>query len=211
MSNTFVLGQRWVVDSEPDLGLGLVVGTSPRTVDLFFEQGDCERRYATEQAPLTRIAFEAGDTIDVFMDGEQKVVKEVLEQEGLLIYKCVDDELVPETKLSSAIQLNQPFMRLMTGQIDKPNWFSFRRKLDGAMGRTWRSRLSGLLGTRASLIPHQLYIAWKACELERVRVLLADEVGLGKTIEAGMILARMLKSERIQRVLIEYTLFLTQH
>ena len=202
MSSTFVLGQRWVVDSEPDLGLGLVVGTSPRTVDLFFEQGDCERRYAIEQAPLTRIVFETGDTIDMQADGEQRIVKEVLQQDGLIMYVCEDDEIIPETKLSSAIQLNQPFMRLMTGQIDKPNWFSFRRKLDAAMDRTWCSRLNGLLGTRANLIPHQIYIAWKACQFEKVRVLLADEVGLGKTIEAGMILTRMLKSERIQRVLI---------
>lgn len=204
MSTRFVLGQRWVVDSEPDLGLGIIVGESTRTVDLFFEQGDCERRYAKEEAPLTRIVFEVGDTVDL-AGGEQKMVKEVFEQDGLVLYLCAEepeDQFIPETKLSGAIQLNQPFMRLMTGQIDKPAWFAFRRQLDSAVGRTWRSRLNGLLGTRASLIPHQLYIAWTACSYDQVRVLLADEVGLGKTIEAGMILTRMIKSERIARALI---------
>ena len=33
-------------------------------------------------------------------------------------------------------------------------------------------------------------------------MLLADEVGLGKTIEAGMILARLIKLERVQRAVI---------
>ncbi len=198
---TFVLGQRWVVDSEPDLGLGIVVGTEDRAVDIYFDSGACERRYAIEQAPLTRIVFDEGDTLTLTDDTEHLITK-VLEQDGLVIYQVSDDSLIPETKLSSKIQLNQPFMRLMTGQIDKPNWFYFRRELDAAIANTWQSRLNGLLGARATLIPHQLYIAWSACEREKVRVLLADEVGLGKTIEAGMILMRLLKSERVHRVLI---------
>lgn len=198
---TFVLGQRWIVDSEPDLGLGIVVGTERRTVDIFFERGECERRYATERAPLTRIVFEIGDTITL-ADGSLSTVTSFMENDGLIIYQTDSDQVVPETQLSSYIELNQPFMRLMTGQIDKPKWFDFRRKINQAMARTWQSRLNGLLGIRANLIPHQLYVSQSACNRENVRVLLADEVGLGKTIEAGMILMRMLKLERISRALI---------
>lgn len=198
---TFVLGQRWIVDSEPDLGLGIVVGTERRTVDIFFERGECERRYATERAPLTRIIFEVGDTVTL-ADGSMSTVASLMENDNLIIYQTENGQVVPETQLSSHIELNQPFMRLMTGQIDKPKWFDFRRKIDQAMARTWQSRLNGLLGVRANLIPHQLYVSQSACNRENVRVLLADEVGLGKTIEAGMILMRMLKLERISRALI---------
>lgn len=198
---TFVLGQRWVADSEPDLGLGIVVGTERRTVDIFFERGECERRYATERAPLTRIIFEKNDTITL-ADGSLTIVDDITEQSGLIIYTSEDGRNIPETQLSSDVELNQPFMRLMTGQIDKPRWFDFRRKIDKAMALTWQSRLNGLLGIRANLIPHQLYVAQSACDRESVRVLLADEVGLGKTIEAGMILTRLIKLERVQRALI---------
>jgi len=66
----------------------------------------------------------------------------------------------------------------------------------------FKSPLRGLRGTRASLIPHQLHIAAEVGNRVNPRVLLADEVGLGKTIEAGMILQNQLFAEKVQRVLI---------
>lgn len=197
----FTQGQRWVVDSEPELGLGLVTHVDQRAVTLFFEQADVERRYAARRAPLTRIRFEVDDEIEL-RDGTRGAIVQVHEQDGLLIYDIGHEKLVVETALAAKIRLNQPYMRLMTGQVDNPRWFSFRRSLDNAISRVWRSQLNGLLGSRANLIPHQLYVTWQACNRERVRILLADEVGLGKTIEAGMILARLLKLERIHRVAI---------
>lgn len=197
----FVQGQRWVVDSEPELGLGVVTGVQARTVSIFFPQAECERNYATAQAPLTRIHYSVEDSINL-ADGTSGVVARVHEQSGLLIYELSDERLIPETMLAAEVSLNQPLVRLLTGQLDAPKWFYFRRQLDDAISRTWQSRLGGLLGVRATLIPHQLYVAWTACEHEKVRVLLADEVGLGKTIEAGMILSRLIKFERVARALI---------
>ena len=197
----FVQGQRWVVDSEPELGLGTVTAVSGRTVNMYFEQGDCERCYSAEQAPLTRIKYSLEDEIQS-ADGSTYTISAVHEQEGLIIYDTTAGQLIPETSLSSHVKLNQPYMRLMTGQLDKPKWFFFKRQLDADIGRVWQSRLNGLLGARATLVPHQLYVAWSACNREKVRVLLADEVGLGKTIEAGLILSRLLRQERISRALI---------
>ncbi len=197
----FVQGQRWVVDAEPELGLGIVVAVEGRSVSLFFPLGDCERRYALDNAPLTRIVFQVDETVRT-LEGQVLTVHQVHEQGGLKIYEVDEGALLVETQLSPEIQLNQPFMRLMTGQIDRRRWFNFRRELDDAMARLWQSRLNGMLGVRASLIPHQLYVAHTATEQARVRVLLADEVGLGKTIEAGMILNRLLLLERVQRALV---------
>ncbi|WP_096085678.1 helicase-related protein [Agaribacterium haliotis] len=197
----FVQGQRWVVDSEPELGLGIVVAIEGRSVNLFFPVGDCERRYALDQAPLTRIHFQEGEEIKD-LDGKAYKVKAVHEQGGLLIYETDQGSLVVETQLSPEIQLNQPFMRLLMGQIDRRRWFNFRREFEQKIARLNASRLNGLLGARADLIAHQLYVANTACNFEKVRVLLADEVGLGKTIEAGLILNRLLKQERVSRVLI---------
>lgn len=197
----FVAGQRWVVDAEPELGLGVVLAVDARVVTLAFPQAECERMYARQKAPLTRITFEVGDQVHT-ADGRSGTVVAAHEHAGLKFYDIGLEQLVPEAGLASEIKMNQPLLRLQTGQLDAAKWFAFRRQLDRAMARTWQSQLGGLLGVRANLIPHQLYVAHSACNRENVRVLLADEVGLGKTLEAGMILARLLRFERAQRVLL---------
>ena len=40
-------------------------------------------------------------------------------------------------------------------------------------------------------LPHQLYALNRAISRDRIRYLLADEVGLGKTIEAGLVLREL--------------------
>jgi ATP-dependent helicase HepA len=55
---------------------------------------------------------------------------------------------------------------------------------------------AGSWAADVDLIPHQLYIASEVARRELPRVLLADEVGLGKTIEAGLILHRLLISRK---------------
>ena len=52
------------------------------------------------------------------------------------------------------------------------------------------------------LDPYQLVPLLKALNMPRVSLLLADDVGLGKTIEAGLILTELLLRRRIRRVLI---------
>lgn len=197
----FVPGQRWVVDSEPELGLGVVLSVDNRAVTMAFPQVDVERMYTVQKAPLTRIRFDEGDEIHT-ADGRTATVVAVHEHGGLIIYDVGHDQLVPETALSSEIRMNQPFLRLLTGQLDAAKWFAFRRQLDLAVAKTWQSHLTGLLGNRAELIAHQLYVADIATNRDCVRVLLADEVGLGKTLEAGMILSRLIRYERVQRAVI---------
>src|SRR5690606_419687 len=64
------------------------------------------------------------------------------------------------------------------------------------------SPVYGFVGGRIDLIPHQLYIAQEVSSRYAPRVLLSDQVGLGKTIEACLIIHRLLISGRISRVLI---------
>ena len=55
---------------------------------------------------------------------------------------------------------------------------------------------------RIRLFPHQLYCAESATHSEPVRWLLADEVGLGKTVEACLILNHLLRTGRADRTLV---------
>ncbi|MCW8847790.1 MAG: hypothetical protein OQK42_01980, partial [Sedimenticola sp.] len=60
----FSLGQCWISDTELELGLGIITETSMRTVTLRFFAADTIRTYATENAPLTRVQFQAGDIVE---------------------------------------------------------------------------------------------------------------------------------------------------
>ncbi len=62
--------------------------------------------------------------------------------------------------------------------------------------------LGSFLGGRIEIFPHQLHVAEQAVSTDPVRWLLADEVGLGKTVEACLILNRLLRTGRAERVLV---------
>ncbi|WP_219597777.1 RNA polymerase-associated protein RapA [Aeromonas salmonicida] len=202
----FALGQRWISDTETDLGLGTVVAVEGRMVTLLFPATGENRMYAKEEAPVTRVSFNVGDQIATHEDWTM-TVEEVQEKNGLLIYVGVrtdNDEPVAlkEVFLSNFIKFNKPQDRLFAGQIDRMSRFTLRYE---ALINQHKRRLNptrGLAGGRVSLIPHQLYIAHEVGHRYAPRVLLADEVGLGKTIEAGMIIHQQLLSGRAHRVLI---------
>ena len=81
----FIPGQRWISESEPELGLGTVMQTGSGRVQVAFKAAGESRTYTVDQAPLKRVRFRAGDKIRTQADTEL-VVKEVIEQAGLLIY-----------------------------------------------------------------------------------------------------------------------------
>jgi hypothetical protein len=56
--------------------------------------------------------------------------------------------------------------------------------------------------SRISLLPHQLWVCNRALRSWPIRLLIADDVGMGKTIEAGLLLWPLLASRKVQRVLI---------
>ncbi|MCP8898303.1 RNA polymerase-associated protein RapA [Gilvimarinus xylanilyticus] len=199
------LGQRYVSDTEPELGLGVVLQVDGSTVDIGFPAAGERRTYSLKQAPLSRVRFTEGEKIK-HQDGTRVVVQEVIEQAGCLLYQTVTDEgeerAVPEFELDSYVQFSTPRERLFAGQIDKSNHFSLRYQSRLLRHKVEQTNTFGLGGPRVSLLPHQLYIAEQVASRFSPRVLLADEVGLGKTIEAGMILHRQLLTGRASRALV---------
>ncbi|MGD1983897.1 MAG: hypothetical protein PVF93_08325, partial [Chromatiaceae bacterium] len=51
MQESFVVGQRWLSEAEPELGLGIVVDSDRRQVAVDFPAAGTQRRYATTTAP----------------------------------------------------------------------------------------------------------------------------------------------------------------
>jgi len=201
----FFPGQRWISDTELQMGLGTVLTVDHRSVTIVFLATGETRIYAKDTAPLTRVKFGPGDSIQSHEKWLLKV-ESAHEINNLLVYRGIRDNgdrvELEEGELDNFIQLNRPTDRLLSGQIDQSKWFDLRYQTLQHQNRHAHSDLRGLTGVRTSLIPHQLYIAHEIANRYAPRVLLADEVGLGKTIEAGLILHHQLLSERARRVLI---------
>jgi len=199
------VGQRWISAAELQLGIGQVVEVEHRTVSIIFPATNETRTYARQDAPLSRVRFNPGDWVQN-QQGEDLKVVELNESAGLINYHCEDKAgrvvRLAEAELSHYLQLDRPAERLLSGQIDRNKWFNLRCYTREIANSLSQSPVYGLAGCRTSLLAHQIYIAYEVSRRYAPRVLLADEVGLGKTIEAGLIMHQQLLAERVKRVLI---------
>ncbi len=198
-------GQRWVSDNDAALGLGIVQSVAFRTVQMEFPAADETRTYAKINAPLTRVKFDIGESIKS-MDGWYLSITKIEHVSGTVRYHGIRDSgqttTMHECELSDEITFNLPQDKLFAGQVDDNKWFELRAATLRHLAKQQTSASFGLQGPRVSLIPHQIYIANEVSNRTAPRVLLADEVGLGKTIEAGLILHRLILTGRIHRALI---------
>jgi ATP-dependent helicase HepA len=201
----FFVGQRWISHSETQLGLGIVTEVASRRVKILYPAVNENRIYAIDTAPLSRIRYNLGDSV-VDAD-EQSILVSELKESGDLITYCGktatnDYKEIHELDLSCFVQFTTPQQRLFSGQLDKNKNFALRVETLQHLHRLQQSPVKGLLGSRTDLLAHQIYIASNIANRHAPRVLLADEVGLGKTIEAGLILHHQLHTGIATRVLI---------
>lgn len=195
-----VPGQRWISETEPELGLGLLIQVDLKIIGIRFDSCACERQYALTSAPLRRMTFKPGDEIQC-RNGKKLTVDSVMESEGL-IYYTGGSEKICEKDLSDTLFFSLPQDRLFAGITDTCKTFDLRRRLLKSKAVYDASPVKGFLGGKVELIPHQFFIAHAVASRYVPRVLLSDETGLGKTIEACLILHKLIISHRIQRVMV---------
>ena len=101
------------------------------------------------------------------------------------VYKVSEEQLNIE---SSGILYDENYLRYVT-----------------LLSKIKNETAGGLLSSLSSGIiplPHQLHVLNRAMETNNIRYILADEVGLGKTIEAGMIIRELKARGLVQRILV---------
>jgi ATP-dependent helicase HepA len=181
-----------------ELGPGRVVEVEGRRLRVEFPDSGQTLSFATGTDALVALTVTPGGRARLEPSGEIVTVESCRDRRCLL----ADGREVALEDLWPLPADVAPLERLARGTVDACE--DFANRLDGL--RLLRLRRAGglgsFLGGRIQLFPHQLYAAERACRSDPVRWLLADEVGLGKTVEACLILNRLLHTNRAERTLV---------
>lgn len=140
-------------------------------------------------------SFNLGDSVRHARFGRGEVVVDQGESVVVRFAHGLEECLASEVE-----QLDDLTTRLAEGRCDPTLPVVARilahciRSVNDAWGVFARSRIA--------LLPHQLWVCKRVLEKWPARWLVADDVGLGKTIEAGLILTPLLSSGKVRRLLI---------
>ena len=122
----YVPGQRWISESQPEMGLGIVLRIDFASVTLQFPASEETRTYAAASAPLRRVVFAAGDVI-ALQDGTSLVVESTVEADGLVTY-CASGREIRESELDNLMGFHQPDARLLGGRVNSSRRFRLRER-----------------------------------------------------------------------------------
>lgn len=191
-------GSKIVHPFNPELGVGVVQRVEGRFLIVRFPEVDRELTLGSERSGLERLVLRPGARVLLVDSDEQAIIAESLDHS----YRLSDGRIVDDANVWPLDSTDTPIERLARLQLDPLR--SFANRIDGLRLETIREAggLGPFLGGRIELFPHQLHTALRAVEGDPVRWLLADEVGLGKTIEACLILSALVRTGRATRALI---------
>lgn len=197
----YINGQRYISLAEPELGLGMVSELEGRKVTIHYPLTEDTRLYSINSTSLIRCRFNNGDSVKS-LSGTSIHIARVEEDSGLLFYFSASNQSICETEIAPNEGKVSPLDRLKAGQIGSTKWFDLYRKLSTSFSDFQGSKSYGFVGPKINIIPHQYDVAQQILNMPLPRALLADEVGLGKTIEAGLVIHQLIASGRAQRILI---------
>ena len=161
--------------------------------------------FASKNAPLVRVALPA------------QVRRRSTDQPGILGSQVSEDppkwkvtvlgaggfleKVVPEADLRPDHALD-PAARMINGEIGTPRQFNLQLVTRFYRLEHLHNDLVSLGDARVDVKPHQVGVVHRVVTTYPHRFLLCDEVGLGKTIEAGMILKELRARRQARRTLI---------
>jgi len=192
-------GDRLTHRFNPDLGPGLVEEVEHRTVVVRFPDTDTVLRLAADSDAIRPLRFTAGARV-VLLSSLEQVVVEGDGEPGRL--RLADGREVDAVDLWPVRIGESVVERLALGDVDPVEAFALRLDALHLAAVREADGLGSFLGGRIRLFPHQLHAAEQAAQSDPTRWLLADEVGLGKTVEACLVLNHLLLTGRAERVLI---------
>jgi ATP-dependent helicase HepA len=183
----------------PELGIGRVTGLETRALVVEFPRSRTTLRLAAGTDALVPVDLSPGRPVRIIDTREETTVVARLPEGNVQLAngRTASSHALWPLELEGAL-----LDRLAVGDLDDLEDFVIRLDILHLLTLREADGLGSFLGGRVRLFPHQLHVAERASATEPVRWLLADEVGLGKTIEAALILNRLVHAGQIERCLV---------
>ena len=122
------------------------------------------------------------------------------EQVTVEFHESGEVRTLPSHRLRKVSDVNQRFVNRTTSGPDDCERLRLRC-LAHAL-ESWNERSGALDRLPVDPLPHQIDIVHRIMTADQTNWLIADDVGLGKTIEVGLLLAAMKRRRRLNRVLV---------
>src|SRR4051812_45821345 len=194
---------RWL-NSTGSVGVVRESDTVGRRVRIRFDSGD-ERSFGWPCQDLQRVSFAPGQQVELVGSGQSGVVDDAMDAGGVISYGVnLPDgsrKRVLEDSVRAAVILD-PVERLRAGELDTPRSCDLRVSATRLAFAHQTDELSSLSNSRVEIKPHQVGVLHRIATTYPHRFLLADEVGLGKTVEAGLTIKELKARGIAKRVLI---------
>jgi ATP-dependent helicase HepA len=181
------------------MGIGRVTKLDDRALVVEFPRSGTTLRLAASADALIPVDLSPGRPVRITATGEETRIAARL-PDGMMALangRTVSPHALWPLELEGAL-----LARLALGDLDDVEDFVTRMNILQLLSLREADGLGTFLGGRVRLFPHQLHVAERASATDPVRWLLADEVGLGKTIEASLILNRLVHAGKVERCLV---------
>lgn len=142
--------------------------------------------------------FETNSKVSHKILGNGTVMTPVPGQDAyFVIFSDGQPHIVPSNELEKISDINDAIRNAINTDSDK-----VLARIQAALIKTINDKWGVFNRSAIDLLPHQLWVCNQVLKEWPVRYLVADDVGLGKTIEAGLIIWGLIESRKIQRILI---------
>ena len=191
-------------------GVGHIIGVTedpPRLTAEFPGRHGEPVILSSRDKSLVRFKFAPGSPARLADGSEAKVLRQIPTPGDDLYRYTVEvpgkkPAIRSEADLRPLPQRTGPAEQLASGRWGSPTDFNLRSEVVRLDLERRADALGALFASRVYVKPHQVSVAHQVLSASAPRFVLADEVGLGKTIEAGLVLSALLHAGLVGRCLV---------
>src|SRR4051794_14166655 len=195
---------RWHQPGGMTLGAVVRLESGGARVVVRFDDG-AEQTFVWPNDVLERILLPEGQHVRIVASGLVGVISGVREHNGIALYQVSLPGGQAPTVMEDGVRpaaITDPIERLRAGKLHSTRSTNLRLAATRLTFAYQHDELSTLGNSRVEIKPHQVGVVHRVAESYPHRFILADEVGLGKTIEAGLLIRELQARGVAKRILI---------